>query len=105
MPTLRRTVYTTAVDIAVSSMNLIIGDEDKDDVWVTYLESGVKFHSWSGAEGATVVPSQIGCGQSYDVTFYYYVDRTRVVKEASFDIEHVIKMANAINEWIQNGRI
>lgn len=103
MATLRKCFYTNIVDVAVSSMNLIITDTDKVDVWVTYLEDGVKFHSWSGDIGVEVTPCQIGCGNTYNVKYYFHVDKSRLVKEAIFNIDNVIQMTRTINEWIQNG--
>lgn len=103
MAILRKCLYANIADIIVSSMNLIISDTDKVDVWITYLEDGVKFYGWGGDVGVEVKPSQIGGSDTYNVKYYFYVGKSRLVKEVIFEIDNVIQMTRTINEWIQNG--
>lgn len=101
MAVLRRTTYTTACDIAVATMGMVINDDDPEDVMIHYGDESVRFARWSGARSVTVTPNKVSCGESFDCTFKVYKGRMAYEHTLNFRITNMYEMCYEIYKFIQ----
>lgn len=67
MAVLHRWAVTSAIEILPPLMQQRMDDDDKTDIFMGFIEHGIRFSSWSGFAKVEVTAIQAGCGDMYRI--------------------------------------
>lgn len=91
---------TSAINLVIPAMELIMNDDDKTNIYVEYLHNGIKFSNWGGDVQVKVYPNQGQLCESY--TMWYSIIGKPDESPVVYDRSQLMSMCKEINAFIQH---
>jgi len=99
---LRKDTYTQIVDLIIAQMSLVVNEDDRHDIWVSYIQDGVEIKSSCKIKHVAVQPVQSTCGETIAVTYIGWNGFSRYGGSRYFKRTELVEMCEHIYTFIQS---
>lgn len=104
MAVINKWSVTSAVELLIPAMTLMVQDDDATDILVGYIADGVRFSNWGGTCKVDVVSNQAGCAETYNVIYsavHWPKSDSVLISNVQYNRSDLFKMCKEIYDFIQ----